>query len=195
MNEFGDSMLYTADVDIQQSVDASLVEMPDEERLTSRDGLIDNHEYDQMWDVTIDDATETIAREAELLARIEAISEEEQKQKLEEICDELHEDCDLLIGLDFGVAGLVDALTATGCVTISSCNGGVMGDVHTESFPWIIFHAPRTLIDLLLQAATEANVGLVNTHAGMLEAYSDEIIKFNNMADRLIKLYKESTLS
>lgn len=186
-------MLYNADVDIEQSVSASLMEMPDEERLTCTSGLLENHEYEQMWDVSIAEASETIASEAELLARIEAIPEEQQEEKLEEIYDELREDCDLLIGLDFGVAGLVNALTATGCVTISSCNGGVMGDDHALPHPSIIFHAPTTLVELLLQAAEEANTGLINTHTGMLEVYCDDIWKFNKMAGHLIKLFKKST--
>ena len=188
-------MLYTADVEIKRSACASQMEMPDEERLTCTSGLLENHEYVQMWDVSIDDAIWTITNEAELLARIEAIPEAQQEEKLEEICDELREDCDLLIGLDFGVAGLVDALTAANCVTISSCNGGVMGDVHAMPHPWIIFHAPTTLVDILLQAAEEADAGLINTHTGMLEAYSDDIWKFNRMAGHLIKLCKQLTPS
>lgn len=188
-------MLYTADVDTERSIDVSLMDMPDEVRLTCTDGLLENHDYAQMWAVTIDDAIDTVAREAELLTRIEAIPAEQQEEELEEIEDELREDCDLLIGLDFGVAGLVNALTATGCVTISSCNGGVMGNNHAMPHPWIIFHAPTTIVNLLLQAAEEVDAGLINTYSGMLEAYSDDIWKFNRMAGLLIRLYKESALT
>ncbi|MFZ6746477.1 hypothetical protein ACO0LC_24860 [Undibacterium sp. JH2W] len=184
-------MLYTADVVIEQSVNSSLMEMPDEERLTSTDGLDENHDYGQICDVSIDEAIETIANEAELLTRIESIPEEEQEEALAEISDELFDDFDSLIGLDFGVAGLVEALTAIGCATISSCNGGVMGGSHAMPHPWIIFHAPTNLVDLLLWAAKEANAGLINNYSGMLQAYSDDIWKFNRMASHLIKRHKE----
>lgn len=187
-------MLYAANVTINRCVSASLMGMPDEDRLTCTSGLVENHEYEQMWEVTIEDAIDTIAREAELLKRIEAIPDTHQAEGLAEIEDEVRDDCDPLIGLDFGVAGMVDALTAIGCVTISSCNGGVMGDEHAESFPWIIFHAPETLADLLLQAAEETDTGLINTHTGMLEVYADDIWKFNKMAGHLITLYREFML-
>lgn len=185
-------MLYTADVNIEQSVSVSSMEMPDEKRLTSTDGLLENHDYDHLGDISIDEAIEIIASEAELLERIAEIPEELQQEKLLEIYDELEEDCDPLIGFDFGVAGLVHALTAIGCVTISSCNGGVMGDSHAMPYPWIIFHAPTTVVDLLLRSAEEVNASLINNYTGMLEVNSDEIWKFNKMAGHLIKLYKES---
>ena len=188
-------MLYAADVVIERSISKNQMEMPDEERRTSTDGLSDNHDYQQMWEVTIDDAIETITREAALLRRIEAIPKDRQTESLEEIEDELRDDCDPLIGLDLGVAGLVEALTAIGCVTISSCNGGIMGDNHAASFPWIIFHAPEGLADLLLHAAEEADTGLINNYSGMLEVYSDNIWKFNKMADHLVRLYNGSVPS
>ncbi len=79
---------------------------------------------------------------------------------------------DPLWGLDLGVASATLALSAAGCVTFSSCNGGVFREArHPEGYPLIAFFMrPRIAAEIEVTAA-DAGVG-VDTHPdGSLQVY------------------------
>lgn len=159
---------------------------PSEERASCESGLLENHDYFDIRGIEIEEAIEVIDAEAKLLARIEVIPAEKQEDELNQIEDELYDDFDCLVSFDLGVGGLVTALSAVGCVPISSCNGGGLGDHHRIPHPWVIFHASETSLTFLLEAAEQTDTGLINNTDGMLQAFSDDSRKFNRMARYLV---------
>ena len=179
-------MLYTANINIERNANPKGVDMPSEERASTEDGLLENHDYIDMRGIDNEYAISVILEEAEILNRIAAIPEDRQQEDLIEIMDELWEACSPLIAFDIGVGGMVHALSAVGCVPISSCNGGVLGDFHSLPHPWVITHAPVSILDFLFEVADRAGVGLANNDNGMLEIYADDIMKFHRMAHLLV---------
>jgi len=179
-------MFYEKYVAIERMVDLTLMTLPEEDLVASEDGLMENHQYFDVRGVSFSEAREIIDEENELLKKILEASEVDQEDTVEDISEALREDISPLSGFDIGVGGLVFALSSIGCTPISSCNGGVVGGHHAHEHPWIIFYAPKNVVDILLRAAEHANVGLLNNDGGMLEVFSNNVLAFNRMADVLI---------
>ena len=175
-------MFHMVAVDIERNVDCKLMAMPSDERAIGADGLVENHDYVDIRGISPEEAIDVINEEAELLDRLAKIPAEDQETQIDEIGSELIEDFSPLREFDLGVAGLVNTLSSIGCVPISSCNGGALGDFHELPHPWVIFHAPPPVLGLLLKAAEQADTGLINNMDGMLEIFADDIRKFNAMA-------------
>jgi len=93
-----------------------------------------------------------------------------------------------LIGLDLGVASSVVALAAAGCISFSSCNGGVLGDHHHEDYPQVSFFARRPSIRVLLACAEISGAGLENESGGALQVYADDTMKMIGFAQELLRL-------
>jgi hypothetical protein len=130
---------------------------------------IEHVDYDPMsWE----EAVEALDYEEEILVKLRDRGLDE----IEELSDDLYDDrYGYLKGLDLGVSGAVQALYAAGCVPYASCNGGCFGDFHQEHYPLIVFFADPVRIDILLEAAKHASVGLTNHIYGMLCVYSGDI--------------------
>jgi hypothetical protein len=92
-----------------------------------------------------------------------------------------------LHGLDLGTASAVFALYAAGSIPFSSCNGGVLGDYHSEQYPLVAFYAREPSVPLLLAAAEQVSAGLENTDAGALMVYSGDLITLVRFARSLVK--------
>jgi hypothetical protein len=73
--------------------------------------------------------------------------------------------------LDLGTRAATFALNAADCPTFSSCQGH--GGI--EDYPSIGFYAAEAQLELLHLAAKAARVGLVNSHNGALEVFSDRL--------------------
>lgn len=179
-------MINIAAIAIERDVDRKALAMPSKERASCDDGLIENHDYVDIRGIDLDDALAAIKEEADLLKRIADTPADRQEDDLNELEDELIEEMSPLGAFEIGVAGLVYGLSALGCVPISSCNGGAFGGPHALPHPWIIFYAPLSVVDQLLQAAEATDTGLINNYSGMLEAFADDIRKFNRMAHLLV---------
>lgn len=97
-----------------------------------------------------------------------------------EVDDELYEK---LYGLDLGVASVVLALSAAGCVPFASCNGG---PGHHELYPVVVCWArPQRVLDLL-EIADEVGCGLENADDGAVLVYADDVLKMLAFARVLI---------
>lgn len=182
-------VFYEKSVIIRRTVNLVLMTMPEERRAASPDGLIENHQYFDICGISVSGAKELVTDERVLLEHMSKVGEEGQEKQLEDISETLREDMSPLTPFDLGVGGLVYALSSIGCVPISSCNGGVMGDFHALEHPWLIFYSPTTVVVMLLKAAEQAGVGLTNYENGMLEAFSGSALGFNKMADFLLGNY------
>jgi hypothetical protein len=94
--------------------------------------------------------------------------------------DELEE---ALYGLDLGMASVVLALSAAGCIPFASCNGG---PGHHEQLPLVVCWArPQRVLDLL-EVADEVGCGLVNADERAVLVYADDVLKMLAFARILI---------
>jgi hypothetical protein len=116
-------MVRKAEVKIQRSVNRRHLYWP--ARATTYPGYGWNRDYEDLRaDCSWKRAKEAVEYESSLLQR-HAASHDILGEYEDEECEET---MDALLGLDVGVASAVIALTAGGCITHSSCNGGVLGN-------------------------------------------------------------------
>jgi hypothetical protein len=84
--------------------------------------------------------------------------------------------------LDFGVVSAVVAISALGCVPVTSCRGPTLGSRrHQQPAPMIVFYARRTHIPALLEAVEQADCQIVNNGA-KVEIYADDVRKMRRFA-------------
>lgn len=172
------------DVDVFRRLDGDSLRWPEQAEATDDSGLGGNRAYSDLRRLSWTDARKAFALEGELIARIE--NAEDSDAACDAIDEELNESDDHLFGLDIGVASTVVCLSAARCVPFSSCNGGAFGGRHQEAYPLVAFFAKAQMVDLLLTAATNADIGLENHASGYAMAYSDDIRKLRNFAGYLI---------
>ena len=84
--------------------------------------------------------------------------------------------------LDFGVSAAVAAISALGCVPVTSCRGPTLGRrPHAQPAPMIVFYARKHHLERLIDAVVEANCQIVNNGA-KLELYADDLRKLHQFA-------------
>ena len=88
--------------------------------------------------------------------------------------------------VDFGIAAAVVALSALGCVPVSSCRGNSLGARrHEHPAPMVTFYARRIHLAALGDAVQRADISIVN-NAAKLEAYADDLRKMHAFAEALL---------
>jgi hypothetical protein len=144
--------------------------------------LSGNREYWDLRTLSWNDAERAYENEVKHFALLDDAGIGRADAVYDILMDELYESDDV------GVASSVAALAAAGCIPSSSCNGGEFGDGHHETHPLVTFFAKAALIDLLIEAATSAGIGLEESADGQcLVAYSDDVMKMHLFAKELIK--------
>jgi len=84
--------------------------------------------------------------------------------------------------LDFGVAAAIAAVSALGCVPVTSCRGPTLGRrPHSQPAPMIVFYARRRHVAPLIEAVVSADCQVVNNGA-KLEVYADDVRKLHQFA-------------
>lgn len=94
-------------------------------------------------------------------------------------------EAEALIGLELGVNAPVAALKAARCFPFYSCNGGAFGGQHYEEYPAIAFYCRAELLPFIVEAAEEADVGLVPSHRVGVAAYARNVDALIDMAAAL----------
>lgn len=156
----------------------------EEELASSEDGILLNLAYCDYRGATIEDATEAVNEEADLLAELKAA--DWNTEAAEEAIEVNMEAMGLTSALDPGVAGLVFVISALGGTPISSCNGGLVGiTTHMSDVPHILFTAPPEVMDRILSAAKRHRVGLIRNE-GYVEAFTDHLPNLHSLARELI---------
>ena len=80
------------------------------------------------------------------------------------------------------MASTVVALSALGCVPVSSCRGNSLGARHHEHpAPMATFYARRLHLEALQAAVAQADIYIVNNEA-KLEAYAEDLRKMHRFA-------------
>ena len=179
------------DVEIERSVLTGDLRWPTGSETEDDSGLGCNRQYADFRNMTWRDFEETRREEQALLARL--LSTDEPEDELAEIESEAEEADEPypLMGLDVGVASTVVALSAARCTPVSSCNGGVFGRRHHESYPLVLFCARPAQVPLLLTVSVKADVGLINAGSGFLLVYAGDITKMTAFADELSSARRE----
>lgn len=87
--------------------------------------------------------------------------------------------------VDFGVGAAVVALSALGCVPVTSCRGPTLGTrPHAHPAPMIVFYARKIHVAELLEAVVESDCQVVNNVA-KIELYADDLRKMHTFARAL----------
>ena len=139
------------DVTVSRNIDKGLMYWPVPEEVCDEKEPGGNHEYWDLRNLSLSEAKRLFDNETELIARIESAEDPDEEYAL--ILDELWENPDDLMSLELGVASTVGAISTTGCIPISSCNGGVFGDSHGADCPLVAFYARSSDVDTLLELA------------------------------------------
>ena len=175
-------MWQRVDIEIVREVDPEAI--GPFENADATDGILLNQAYVDMRGFSITEALEVVSEEAGLLSAIEAIGSDD--DRLEQLMEELYENESDLSGFDAGTAGAIFALSAAGAAPISSCNGGLLGDMsHASEVPHILFSVDPSNLSPIVAAAETAGVGLLN-NSGHVELFADRIPKLNMFAARLL---------
>lgn len=175
-------MWTSLDVEIMRELDPAAIGPFD--NADTEEGLLLNHDYIDMRGLSIADAREVIAEEAQLLGEIEAIGAD--GDQLDELLERLYEDASDLSSFDVGTAGTIFALSAAGAAPISSCNGGLLGqEPHASQVPHVLFSVIPERLGPILAAAKIVDVGLLN-NAGNVEVFSSSIPKLHAFAQQLL---------
>lgn len=178
-----------ADVEIRWDEDIRLLLEIDEDTASSEDGILLNHAYSDYRGQDIEDAYEAVNEEADLLSEIAAAGWD--TDEAAEVIDAYVEAFGPTAGLDAGVAGLVYALSALGATPISSCNGGLVGiSSHASDVPHVLFTAGPDVMDRVLMAAKESQVGIVRNN-GFAEAFTNHLPNLHALARKLVN-YEEN---
>lgn len=152
-------------------VDLSRLVHVTEATASSADGLAVNHEYQDLRDLTLEDLKDVLEYETEAF---EELRLEDFSDSVVERIDEEWLESFLLPGIDFGVASTVVALSALGCVPITSCRGNTLNDGHRHAAPTVCFYAAENTLPLLLQHANSSGVWLAN-NMDMVELYTNDL--------------------
>lgn len=160
---------------IVRLVDKLRLGWPTEDVASSEDGAFGNHAYVDLRGATWEEARETLDGEQRLLGELEEYFEDDANYV---------ELAEILGGLDLGTASVVMALSAAGCVPVSSCNGE---RGHHEWHPAVAFFSPPALLPDLLGAAADAGCGLENYDLGTVIVYGREVAQLVAFATELIR--------
>ena len=172
------------DVEIARNLVVENLHWPKAGEAADETGLGLNHAYMDLRRASWEAAKTAFGRENELIARLDSSTDPEQEYEVVE--DITYEDEDLY-SLDLGMASLVLALSAAGCVPYSSCNAGAFGGHHVERHPVVAFYARPATAKALLAFAEEAQIGLQTSKDGHIIVYADDIRSLRHFAEKLIE--------
>jgi hypothetical protein len=150
-------------------------------RASSKDGLLENHDYVDLRGMTVEDVQDALSFETEVFRELE--DSQYSDESIERVDDEWLEAG--LLPVDFGMGSAVAALSAVGCVPITSCRGASLDDGHPYMAPTVTFFAETRLVSILLAAAKDAGVSIEN-NTDMLEVFCADLRAMNEFARSLV---------
>lgn len=171
-----------AGVIARREVDPRKLGWIEERRASSRRGLPANQAYVDLRGFQLVDLDAVITEEKAGYRELEAAGF---SQAAIDAIDARQAGQSILRIVDFGVAAAVIALSALGCVPITSCRGNSLGSRrHEHPAPMITFYARRLHLPALMEAVVEADIQIVNNEA-KLEIYTDDLRKMHRFAEAL----------
>jgi hypothetical protein len=148
----------------------------EERRAATRQGLPANRHYVDLRGFRRVDLDAVLAEERAGYAALEAAGFSEAA------LDARQRETSILRIVDFGMASTVVALSALGCVPVTSCRGNSLGARrHEHPAPMTTFYARRLHLEALQAAVEQADIYIVNNEA-KLEAYAEDLRKMHRFA-------------
>lgn len=152
------------------------------------DGVGDNLMYEDISGTSWQEVNAVIAEETDLIgsASLRAVDGDDFDRiadaDLRELC--VADDFDegplaAFADLDVGVMSAVAALSASGCITTTSCRGH---RARGEPSPLVRFAADEERLPLVRAAAVSAGCGLLLDDDGMLQLYAADVLAFIDFA-------------
>lgn len=171
------------DVDIERTVTADDLDWPWGVG-SERDGVACNREYWSLPSIGWGRVLKTIDQERQVIDRLCASPD---YLSAYEDWDRRRDDgeAEALIGFDLGVNALAAALKAARSLPFYSCNAGAFGGEHYEARPVVAFYCRAELLPFIIEAAEEADVGLVPSHWVGVAAYARNVEALIDMAAAL----------
>lgn len=174
-----------SDLNIVRDVDLDQLGWPTAHAAQEDGWLGGNYQYLALVGLRWSEVEDMLELEAELMERVSHAPDPAHEEGV--VQDELLEWDVGLQGLDLGVAAAVAALSASGCIPFSSCNGGAFGRSHHEVFPLVAFYSRREIIPLLLEGAADSNVGIMNGDEGELILHANHIEAMSEFAKAVLR--------
>lgn len=176
---------------IRRDLDAARLAVLSDDALEAADeaGELDgNQHYMDLSTATWADVAYALAVEGRLILELEEAADAAVLEA--SLCEsrDLEDEREALWHLDVGVAAPVMALNALGAHTALSCNGGVFGGKHLRDYPSIRFYPRHAPLDVLLDAARESGVGLIE-EGGRALLYSGTVQDLQRFARELLERF------
>jgi hypothetical protein len=148
-------------------------------RAGTRSNFPANFEYVDLRGLSLADLDRALDEERLAYALLEAVGFDQ--KSIDEV-DRQRATAPFVPILDFGVVSAVVAISAAGCVPVTSCPGPTIGSSrHQQPAPMIVFYARRTHVPILLKAVEQADCQIVNNGA-KVEIYADDVRKMQRFA-------------
>ena len=168
---------------VRRQIDPRRLGWIDQRRAAARRGLPENGQYVDLRGFQRCDLVAVLAEEREGYARLAAAGYSQ--QAIDQL-DARQRQAAIVRIVDFGMAAAVVALSALGCVPVSSCRGNSLGARrHEHPAPMVTFYARRIHLAALGDAVARADISIVN-NAAKLEAYADDLRKMHAFAEALL---------
>jgi hypothetical protein len=166
----------------QRKIDPKRLGWIDDRRAAARNGLPANQLYVDLRGFKRIDLDAVLEEERTGYQSLEAVGYDE--RAIEEI-DRKQATQSVIRIVDFGVAAAVVALSALGCVPITSCRGNSLGNKrHEHPAPMVTFYARRLHLPAIMEAVEAADLYITNNEA-KLEVYADDLRKMHRFAEAL----------
>lgn len=148
-------------------------------RALTRSNFPANFEYVDLRGLSLADLDHALDEEGAAYAMLEAAAFDQ--MSVDEV-DRQRAESSLVPMLDFGVTSAVVAISALGCVPVTSCRGPTLGrSPHQHRAPMMVFYARRVHAPALLAAVEQADCQIVNNGA-KVEIYADDVRKMRRFA-------------
>jgi hypothetical protein len=172
-----------ARVVVRRQIDPRRLGWIDQRRAAARRGLPENGQYVDLRGFQHCDLVAVLEEERAGYAALAAAG---YSQPAIDQLDARQRQAAIVRIVDFGMAAAVVALSALGCVPVSSCRGNSLGARrHEHPAPMVTFYARRIHLAALADAVARADIGIVN-NAAKLEAYADDLRKMHAFAEALL---------
>ena len=168
---------------VRRQIDPRRLGWIDQRRATARRGLPENGQYVDLRGFQRCDLVAVLEEERAAYAELAAAG---YSQQAIDRLDARQRQVAIVRIVDFGIAAAVVALSALGCVPVSSCRGNSLGARrHEHPAPMVTFYARRIHLAALGDAVQRADISIVN-NAAKLEAYADDLRKMHAFAEALL---------
>ena len=176
------ALMIIRGVGLIQRVDETSIGVIDDAKASSEGGLTINHEYVDLRGFDPIVLKDALDFESQAFSRLEATNFSDDSIGT---IDEEWLEAYIVPAVDFGIGSAVIALSALGCIPISSCRGASLGDGHRHPAPCVSFYPATASVGLIIDTARASGISIEN-NSDMLEIYSADLRKMHLFARNVL---------